>query len=149
MLCRLLLLTPAALVFSCTKIRTGEELTPAQLRQLRQLGLLNSHERVYQFYSNAPFREASAGNFYSTERIASYWLDADKRKTRVDFAYYRAIARIDTSYLDKTLTYLSYLTITRRDGSSFRVYAGGKKPAVRAFFEQATAQWRASAHLCN
>lgn len=142
-----LALLPVTVIFtftSCNKIYTGEELDSKTIQQINRLGLLNQNEKIYQFYSNAPFRKANAGNFYSSQRIAGYWLDDRKERTQVNFAYYSSIARIDTTYLDKSLTYVSYLTITRKDGSHFKVYVGGKKPAVRTFFRNAIMHWKAS-----
>ena len=145
----LLIFAIVSALAACAKIRNREELDSKDIQQIRNLKLLNLHEEIYQLYSNAPFRKSDAGNFYSTERIANYWLDSNKRKNQVNSAYYHVIAHIDTVYLDRTLTYLSYMTITRKDGSNFRVYAGGKKPAVKAFFEQAIAHWKASACPCK
>jgi hypothetical protein len=138
----LLLITSSLAGFS--KVYNGEQLSPKTLQRLQYLGLLNPGERVYQFYSNAPNQAASAGNFYTSKRIAQYWLDDDKRKTQLNFAYYKDIARLDPTYLDKTLTYVSYLVVTRKDGSQFRVYVGGQKPTVSAFFDHAIAHWRAA-----
>jgi hypothetical protein len=132
-------------LLGCEKIYTGEQLAPRTIKRLQQLRLLNPQEKVYQFYTNAPNKAAGAGSFYTTERIASYWLDKDKRKTQIHFAYYKDIARIDTIYLDKALTYVSYMTVLKRDGSRFQVYVGGKKPIVSAFFEHAMAHWQAAA----
>lgn len=138
------LLIVASSLGGCEKVYNGEQLSTKTLQRLQRLGLLKPGERVYQFYSNAPNQAAGAGNFYTSERIAQYWLDDDKRKTQLNFAYYKDIARLDTTYLDEALTYVSYLVVTRKDGSQFRVYVGGKKPTVSAFFDHATAHWRAA-----
>jgi hypothetical protein len=140
----MLVLATTIALSACNKIYDGEQLSSKTINRLKSLKLLNSRERIYQFYSNAPSKAAGAGNFYSTERIAHYWLDDDKRKHEVGFAYYKDIAHIDTVYLTKTLTYISYMVITRKDGSQFRVYVGGKKPQVRTFFEHAVAHWKAA-----
>lgn len=140
----ILLLIVSASLLGCSKVYNGEQLSLKTVNRLQILGLLNPGEKIYQFYSNAPNEAAGAGNFYTTERIAHYWLAGDKQKTQVNFAYYQDIARIDTVYLDKALTYVSYMVITRKDGSHFQVYVGGKKPVVSAFFEHATAHWKAA-----
>lgn len=139
-----ILLTVSAGLSGCSKVYSGEQLSLKTVKRLQNLGLLNPGERIYQFYSNAPNEAAGAGNFYTTQRIAQYWLASDKRKTEVNFAYYQDIVRIDTLYLDKALTYVSYMVVTRKDGSHFQVYVGGKKPVVSAFFEHATAHWKAA-----
>lgn len=131
-------------VSSCEKVYPGYRLSETTIQRLRNLGLLDSNERVYEFYTNAPNKAAGAGNFYTTKRLAHYWLPSDKRKTQLNSAYYAEIARIDTTYLDKSLTYISYMTITKKDSSRFQVFVGGKKPVVRSFFEHAIAHWRAA-----
>lgn len=143
------ILIAAASFLSCNKVYNGEQLSPKTSQRLQRLGLLNNGEKIYQFYSNAPNKAASAGNFYTSARIAQYWLDSDKRKTQLNFAYYKDIARIDTIYLDKALTYTSYMVITRKDGSQFQVYVGGKKLVVSAFFDHAIAHWKAATCSSN
>jgi hypothetical protein len=141
---RLLLLLASFCFVSCEKVYNGEQLSSKTLNRLHSLGLLAPDENIYQFYSNAPNKAAGAGNFYTTQRIANYWLDGDKQKTQINFAYYKDIARIDTVYLDKALTYISYMVVTRKDGSHFQVYVGGKKPVVSSFFEHIIAHWKAA-----
>ena len=140
----LLALVVSAGLSGCEKIYDGDRLSPKTSQRLRHIGLLHPGEKIYQFYSNAPNKAAGAGNFYTTERIAHYWLDDNKRKTQVQSAYYKDIVRIDTMPLDKALTYVSYMVVTKKDGSHFQVYVGGKKPAVSAFFEHAIAHWKAA-----
>ncbi|WP_151088351.1 hypothetical protein [Hymenobacter baengnokdamensis] len=142
-------LPAAGCLFSCNKVYEGEQLSPKTSQRLQRLGLLNPGEKIYQFYSNAPNKAAGAGNFYTSERIAQYWLDDDKQKTQLSFAYYKDITRIDTTYLDKTLTYISYMVITRKDGSQFQVYVGGNKLVVSAFFEHSIAHWKAATCSSN
>jgi hypothetical protein len=134
----------AVAVSSCEKVYPGYQLSKKTIQRLHHLGLLDADERVYEFYTNVPDKAAGAGNFYTTKRLANYWLDSDKRKNQLNSAYYSEIARIDTMYLDKSLTYISYMTVTKKDSSHFRVFVGGKKPIVRSFFEHAIAHWRAS-----
>jgi hypothetical protein len=133
----------------CEKVYNGEQLSPRTVQRLRSLGLLHPHEKIYQFYTNASAKAAKAGNFYTTERLASYWLADDSRKTQLNSAYYRDIARIDTFYLPTALTYVSYMAVLKKDGTRFRVYVGGKKPVVSSFFEHAMAHWQAAACARN
>jgi hypothetical protein len=140
----LVVLVATGSLSGCSKVYDGEQLSSKTLARLQRIGLLNPGEKIYQFYSNAPTQAAGAGNFYTSQRIAQYWLASDKRKTQLNFAYYKDIARLDTVYLAEALTYVSYMVVTRKDGSHFRVYVGGTKPTVSSFFEHATAHWRAA-----
>jgi hypothetical protein len=138
-----LLLTLATLFVSCSHIHNGKELSSREIQQIKEIGLLNPQEKIYQFYSNAPFNKTNAGNFYSTERIAHYWLDDNKRKTQVNFAYYRDIKRITTTYNPHGDFVIPFITVIKKDSTQFNVYVEGDKSDVKFFFDSCFLHWRA------
>jgi hypothetical protein len=123
----------------CYKIRSGDSLSKDNIAYIQGLGLLDKDEHIIQFYSNFKFK--AAGNFYTDKRIAHYWLEAEKpEECDTSFAYYQNIRAIDTVYYAGA-TYSPYMEITRTNGSKFKVYGGGEKPELKAFFEGAMKLW--------
>ena len=122
---------------SCEKIRKGTELSKKETAYLHQLGLLDPSEHIFKFYSNFKFK--NAGNFFTDKRIAKYWIDKhDSSETEIAYAYYEDIASIDST-TNVPATYCPYLLVTKKDSTTFKVYVNGKKPVVKAFFEEAIA----------
>jgi ribosomal protein L31 len=133
-----------ALIILCAscgnKIETSSTLTKQDIDRLRSLNLLDTNEQLYKFYSE--FKKSVAGNFYTDKRLASYWLDEhDKSKNKIEFAFYKDIAKIDTVYYAGA-TYCPYLRITRDDSSYFKVCVDGKKKEIKDFFNDAIAKWK-------
>lgn len=121
------------------KIETGQTLKKKTVDLLKSLRLLNEDEQILKYYSN--FEKEKAGNFFTTKRIAHYWLDDyDKTKNDTSFAYYYEIANIETFY-DVPDTFAPYMTITRKDGSRFNVYIDGSKDEIKSFFDEAIMLW--------
>ncbi|MBN8685745.1 MAG: hypothetical protein J0M10_01960 [Chitinophagales bacterium] len=130
------------ILLSCTnqKIETGQTLKKETTDLIRSLGLLNEGEQIIQYYSN--YKPSRAGSFFTTKRIAHYWLDDnDKSKNDTSSAFYPEIAAIDTTYAVRD-TYAQYMTITKKDSSQFNLYVDGKKHEVRSFFEEAILTWK-------
>ncbi|WP_430896730.1 MULTISPECIES: hypothetical protein [unclassified Paraflavitalea] len=122
------------------KIETADTLSKNDIDRLRSLKLLDQNERLFQFYSE--FKNSVAGNFYTDKRIASYWLDEhDQSKNKIQFAFYRDIAKIDTIYYAGA-TYSPYMSIERNNGSSFKVSVNGTKDEISHFFNEAIYKWR-------
>lgn len=129
-------------LFSCTfeKIETRQTLESETLDLIKSLGLLRDDKQIIKYYSN--FTEEKAGNFFTTKRVAHYWLDDyDKGENDTSFAFYSEISKIDTVY-EVPDTYAPYMRITRKDSSVFKVYVGGDKSEVKSFFEEAILTWR-------
>jgi len=122
------------------KIETGQTLKKETLDLIKSLGLLDDNEQILKYYSN--FEKEKAGNFFTTKRIAHYWLDNhDNEKSDTSFALYKDIAHIDTLY-EVPDTFAPYMTITRKDSSKFRIYIGGKEEEMKSFFEEAIMTWK-------
>ncbi|RZK40554.1 MAG: hypothetical protein EOO57_02395 [Hymenobacter sp.] len=127
-------------IVSCNNIYQGNQLSTKELAQIRKLGLLDTDEKIYQFYSNNQGVKG-AGNFYTTKRIANYWLYRGNRQ--IDFAYYRDITRISlTTHPSGDFT-IPFITITRRDSTQFKVYVDGKESEIKNFLSGCQTHWRA------
>jgi hypothetical protein len=125
---------------SCkNKIETSDTLSKQDIELIQKLKLLDKDERIYKFYSE--FKKNVAGNFYTEKRIASYWLDEhDTSKNKIEFAYYKDIIKIDTTYFAGA-TYCSYLLVTRKDNSNFKICVEGEKLEITEFFNDAINKW--------
>jgi hypothetical protein len=125
---------------SCkNKIETNETLSKQDIELIQKLNLLDQDEKIYKFYSE--FKKNVAGNFYTDKRMASYWLDEhNSSKNKIEFAYYKDIIKLDTTYFAGT-TYCPFLLVTRRDSSNFKVCVDGNKSEITAFFNDAINKW--------
>lgn len=128
------------LLVACNQIENSNTLDKNDIEHIKSMNLLDEDETIIEFYSQ--FRKKLAGNFFTNKRIASYWLDKrNPEKNSITFAYYRDITKIDTIHI-AALTYTSYLLITKRDSTQFKVQVGGDKQAVKHFFEKALEEWK-------
>lgn len=124
---------------SCAKIYTGEELSSKEMEYIKKLGLLNSGEKIYQFYSNNGVK--GAGNFYTTKRVAHYWYYQQDKQN--EFAYYKDIARISLTYHPPRDFVIPFMTIVKNDSTQFKVYVDGEDAEVKSFFDNFQIHWRA------
>jgi hypothetical protein len=132
----------SATLFSChnQKIESGETLQKETTDLIRSLGMLGENELIIKYYSN--YEQSKAGNFFTTKRIAHYWLDDNHpEKNDTSFAFYSDIAYIDTFYKVPD-TYAPYMTITRKDSTKFNVYVEASKSELKSFFEDALLTWK-------
>ncbi|QEC45387.1 hypothetical protein [Pseudobacter ginsenosidimutans] len=122
-------------LIACNKIKSGKEMPGQETSYIKKLGLLDKNEQIIKFYSNYKFK--NAGNFFTEKRIAKYWIDEhDSSKTQIEYAFYEDIKSID-SITNVPSTYCPYLLVTRKNGSTFKVFVNGKKRDVIVFFEDA------------
>ena len=120
------------LLISCQSIETHESLDKGTKDRLKKLGILADNERIIQYYSN--LEKDKAGNFFTDKRIAHYWLDdSDNSKTEISFSYYQDIVSIDTNFNVQDFD-LPFMTIKKKDSSSFKVYIDGTKEEKKIFF---------------
>ncbi|HET9502069.1 MAG TPA: hypothetical protein VFO93_00910 [Hymenobacter sp.] len=126
-------------ISSCNKIYRGDQLSTKELEQIRKLGLLDANEKIYQLYSNHQGIKG-AGNFYTTKRIANYWLHRGNKQT--SFAYYQDIAHINlTTHPPGDFT-IPFVTVTRNDSTQFKVYIDGSGSEVKDFFLSCRNHWK-------
>jgi|SRR5688572_7521710 len=134
-----------AIFISCQNIETGDTLKKETVNHIKSLGLLDENEKILKFYSN--FKKEKAGNFFTNKRIAHYWLDDhDDSKTDVSFAYYQDIRSIDTTFTVYDFD-IPYMTVEKKDSTTFRVYIDGTVEQRKAFFEEAINIWKKSNNL--
>ncbi len=135
------------LIISCNKIENGKTLDKKDIEYNKSLKLLEVDETLYGFYSE--FKNSVAGNFFTDQRIASYWIDErNSKKNIVKFAYYNEIIKIDTVY-NVGATYCPYMLVTKANNSTFKVYVDGDKKEIIAFFEGAIQEWKKSNNQNN
>jgi hypothetical protein len=125
---------------SCSLISTNDRLTDKDLEYIGSLGLLDKNEGV-QIFSSSMTKKTS-GNFVTNKRIAAYWIDKDKKKSFKNFAYFDDIAKIGSMDLTQAWTYASYLIITKKDSSSFKVYIDGDRKEYSKFVNIAVDNWK-------
>ena len=140
--CTLNILILSLVLTSCQTVETGESLDEKTKAQIKKLGLLKDNEKIIKYYSN--YEKDKAGNFFTDKRIAHYWLDQhDALKTDISFAYYQDIISIDTTYQAYDFN-IPYMTIMKKDSSTFKVYIDGTLEQKKSFFEEAMHLWNKS-----
>jgi len=129
----------------CSLIGNKDRLNETDLRYIENLGLLDKNENVLIFSSS--FTKKTSGNFVTNKRIAAYWMDSDKKEYIKDFAFFKDIVHIDSVDLTQSLTYASYLVITRKDGTTFKVHVSGNKKKFQLFVKLAVDHWKTNKRL--
>ena len=131
-----------AILVSCNRIESGDKLSKSDISHIENLYNLDGSETIINFYSE--FKNSVAGNFYTEQRIASYWIDEeDESKNEINSAYYTEIIHIDT-VIYAGATYSPYLKITKGDSSSFKVSFDGEKTELRKIFNDVLSRWNNS-----
>jgi len=130
------------LLIGCNSgLTEGSQISNSDLEFIQELGLLDVDEEIILIHSQSgSFKDLkTSGNFYSSKRIATYWIDDSERT--IDYAYYSDIETIIPVNLSQSLTYASYLEVKRNDNSSFRVYVSGDSSVAWRFFNGALKTW--------
>jgi hypothetical protein len=71
---RLFILSIIILTTSCRhRIETAQTLSNADIDFIQSLKLLDTNEKIIQFYSE--YKKKNAGNFSTDKRMATYWID--------------------------------------------------------------------------
>lgn len=123
----------------CVKY-SKQPLTKDDTLRIRKLGLLDKNEKIIKF--TASYKKQVSGNFYTTKRVAHYWIDERyAEKNSINYAYFADIKTIDTTYRTNSSTQASFLTITKMNGSKFRVYISGERNEVENFFKAIINTW--------
>jgi translation initiation factor 2B subunit (eIF-2B alpha/beta/delta family) len=102
---------------------------------------LDKDESIVRYTAN--YDKEVAGNFFTNKRIAHYWIDEhSSSKNSLGSAYFDEIVSIDTIYNTTSVSQASFLTITKKDSSRFKVYVSGSRPEVDSFFKPAILAWK-------
>lgn len=126
-------------LFACQPIHRDKMISERLVQRLKDLNLLDEDETIYQFYSN--YRKRIAGNFVSSKRVATYYID-DRSKSRdeIAFAYYENIRTMDTLYRSAQVA-APHLLVTTFDHKLIKVYVDGNRATVQSFFDKALEEW--------
>jgi hypothetical protein len=126
-------------LLSCNSIKTGDQLSKDEILKIHKLGLLEKDEKVIAFSSQSS--NIVSGNFYTDRRIASYWQDKhNSAENEANSAFYKDIISIDT-VVYAGLTFAPFMTITKKDSTSFKAYFDGEKKSVRKLFKDVFEKW--------
>jgi len=112
---------------------------PRQISLLRQMGVIESDEKVLYFYSSAMYSIRGDGNLFTDQRVISYQ-EVDGKLILND-ALYDDIASIDFepsgSWLDD-----STIIVTLDDESWFVLYVSTESNGDKTFYEKLTELWK-------
>lgn len=139
---RILLLTiPVGILVSCAENKTERNLTTGERNFIESLGILNLNEEVQLFENNDGSEDVTkSGNFITDRRIASYWMEDGKKEVHSAF-FDHEIDSISQADNHTALTYASYVTVYKTDGSSFKVYIDADSTRTFEFFNKARSNW--------
>lgn len=130
-----------AISASCSNRKNERSLTKEDSLFIQELGILDSLEEIELFESNGGLKGfKQSGNFITDKRIASYWIEDGEKEVHSAF-FSTEIDSISQTDLVSKLTYASYLTIYKTDGSSFNAYVDADSTRTYQFFNKARANW--------
>lgn len=137
----LLLAIPVGILFSCAENKTERNLTTGERKFIESLGILELKEEVQLFENNDGSEDVTkSGNFITDKRIAGYWIEDGKKEIYSAF-FENEIDSLSQTDNHKALTYASYLTVYKTDGSSFKVYVDADSTRTYEFFNKAFSNW--------
>lgn len=136
-----LMIAMLCIISACSPPKNETNLTPAELVFIQNLGILGQNEEIEVFESNSGFKGMKeSGNFITSSRIAHYWIDDDERQINSAF-FHSDIDSITQTDLVTKLTYASYLTVYKNDGTHFKVYVDADSTRTYQFFNKARNNW--------
>lgn len=137
----LLLAIPVGILFSCAENKTERNFTPGERKFIESLGILDLKEEVRLFENNDGSEDVTkSGNFITDKRIAAYWIKGVDQEIHSAF-FENEIDSISQTDNHTALTYASYVTVYKTDGSSFNVYIDADSARTYEFFNKARANW--------
>ena len=127
-------------LLSCGADKDETSLTLNDREYIESLGILKKGEDIQLFESNGGFDGIKqSGNFITSERIASYWIE-DTEQT-IGSAFYSEIDSMTLTDLVSKLTYASYITVYKTDGNRFDVYIDADSARTYQFYGHALSNW--------
>lgn len=106
---------------------------------LHEEDLLDPGEEIVYFYSLAFLNYRSDGNYFTPNRVVSYWDEFDG--FYVEEAAMTEIADIDASFSTGTLED-TMITVTRTNGTEFILFVSPDEGGDRRFFQTLQEHWR-------
>ena len=134
-----LLLIPGILISCSDKDETN--LKDGDRKFIQDLGILEPKEELELFECNGGFGGAGqSGNFITKRRIAAYWIEDGEKEVHSAF-FENEIDSMSQTDNHTALTYASYVTVYKTDGTSFHVYVDADSTRVYEFFNKARSNW--------
>lgn len=131
----------SAIMISCTEDKTENNLMTGERKFLEGLGILDLKEEIELFECNSGNEDVTeSGSLITARRIAGYWIEDNKKEVYSAF-FDGEIDSISQTDNHTALTYASYLTVYKTDGSSFEVYFDTDSARTYQFFNQARGNW--------
>jgi hypothetical protein len=138
---RLLLILPLGILISCAENKTEQNLMAGERKFIEGLGILELKEEVQLFENNDGSEDVTkSGNFITGKRIASYWIEDGKKEVYSAF-FENEIDSMSQTDNPTALTYASFVTVYKTDGSSFKVYIDADSTRTFEFFNKARSNW--------
>jgi hypothetical protein len=135
----LIFLVSLAILFSCAENKTESNLMAGERKFIEDLGILDLKEEVQLFENNDGSEDVTkSGNFITNKRIAGYWIEDGNKEVHSAF-FENEIDSLSQTDNHTKLTYASYLTVYKTDGSSFKVYVDADSTRTFEFFNKARA----------
>lgn len=135
---------PFGILVSCTEQKTERNLMTGERKFLEGLGILDLREEVELFENNDGSEDVTkSGNFITKRRIASYWIEEGANEINQAF-FASDIDSISQTDNHTKLTYASYVTIYKTDGTSFNVYIDADSARTYEFFNKARSNWESA-----
>lgn len=136
----IILIFSISVCFSSCRLSENDKLNDSDIEFIKDLGLLENEEEILVFSTS--LTKKINGNFASDKRIAAYWIDKKAGENSFVYAYYKDIENIESIDLTETWTYSSYLIITKKDDSKFKVYIDGDKEKCVSFVTTTINTWK-------
>ena len=117
----------------------GGALREETLSMLRESGLLGVDEEVLYYYSDGVISFREDGNFFTDQRVVSYWIEDDELV--MEDAIYLEIADIATTFNDGLFAN-SDIWVERLDGDSFYLAVSNESGLDRVFVRLLMDTWQ-------
>ncbi|WP_105189396.1 DUF3857 domain-containing transglutaminase family protein [Pseudoalteromonas sp. T1lg48] len=117
----------------------GDKLWQHDKHFMVRQGLLDSHERLIYFYSDATWNIRNDGNGVTEQGVFSYY--RDNGQLQKERAAYVDIADVKTSFADDSSGY-TVVDIERMDGSSFRLILSAEEGGDSRFVNELKRRWQ-------
>lgn len=117
----------------------GSDLKKEEIQYITKLGLLDPNEKIILFDSQSDFE--TSGNFFTEQRIASYWISDKKEESDTNYAFFKDVDSLLLTDLVNDFSYASYITVYLEDGANFRVHIDADSADTYHFYDLAMKNW--------
>ncbi len=132
-----------------TQVVAGSKVGGGHRDFMAELGVFSPEEELILFYSAGIFSLKEDGNFFTDQRVASYWENYEgEGGYEVESAFYSEIKHISVNYSNSEWID-SELIILREDDSDFTLYLSSELGRDRDFVSQVMERWRIAKPLSS